>query len=165
MKDANWRHATGFLLGLVGVLLFTVGVLVGQQAQRSKLGKYLQPTTVTAMQLALINANLDIIRSNVGAEDGVHVAEVYYDAATRSVRGFAVVNEELTRQPVAKVRERLLLKAYSAISDTQRQIPEVSEKAFTMTFRDFSSNAIQSYADGGKPKEFAEYVNGELIFK
>ncbi len=152
-------------LGVFGALLFAVGVLVGQQTQRSKFDKYLQPRTVTDMQLALIDAQLDRIRDATPYESGVRVPEIYYDAKTRSVRAFTLVSDELTKQPLTKVRGTLVLKAYGTLGDIQGRIPEVSKEDFIMTFRDFSSDAIKEYANGSKPKDFAEFVNGELVFK
>jgi hypothetical protein len=161
MKNADTRHVTRLLLGAIGVLLFAVGILVGQQTQRSKLDKYLQPTSVTSMQLALIDAQLDRIRDTMGNESGIRVPEIYYDAKTHSIRAYTLVFDELTKQPLAKARQTLFARAAATFFDVQVRIPEVSKEDFIMTFKDFSTDAIKS----GGGKDFAEYVNGDLVFK
>ena len=128
MKDPDLRHVTRWLLGFVGLLLFAVGVLVGQQAQRSKFDKYLQSTNVTAMQLALISANLDIIRQSTSSEIGVGVPEVYYDAKTGSLSAAAIVTDELTKKPVAQVRGTILGLSDLWLNDIQRYMPDVPKR-------------------------------------
>src|SRR5579863_2928636 len=127
--------------------------MVGQQAQRSKFDKYLQSTNVTAMQLALISANLDIIRQSTSSEIGVGVPEVYYDPKTRSLSAAAIVTDELTKKPVAQVRGTLLGLAGLWLNDVQRYMPDVSKENIKITFPDFGKESLAS----GNAKVFAEY--------
>lgn len=45
-----------WLLTLVGLLLFALGLVVGQQIQRSKYDKYLRPANVVPMDISLLRA-------------------------------------------------------------------------------------------------------------
>jgi hypothetical protein len=53
--------AIKLLLLLIGVLLFAVGLLLGEQIRHAKFDKYLRRTAVKAMETALIRANIGVI--------------------------------------------------------------------------------------------------------
>jgi hypothetical protein len=61
------------LLGLIGILLFTVGLLVGQQMRHSKFDKYMRPANVSEMDIAMIQANLDLIQSSMPSTQGIEL--------------------------------------------------------------------------------------------
>jgi hypothetical protein len=90
----------------IGLLLFAVGLLVGQQVQRSKFEKYLQPTTVTSMQLKLIQANLDLVRGWVPvSEDGIDVPRVDYSPSCKCFEAQAMLlHGDLMKKPLDSVR-------------------------------------------------------------
>lgn len=155
-------QSTRFQLMLVGVLVFTIGILVGQQTQRSKFDKYLQPGTVTFMQFATLSAEVEAIRDHFPNDDsGIGVPEFGFDPATHSFTAYVLVNDDLTKKPIARVRPILLGVAEFWLNHIQRYIPEVSKETFRVKYGDFSYSAIKD----SKQRDFAEYVNGELILK
>ena len=85
-----------FRLSLVftGALLFAVGVIVGQQAQRSKFDRYLRPASVTAMEVAMLKANIGVIRSSMSLD----VPTIYYDQSCSCFTAHATVTSELTKK-------------------------------------------------------------------
>ena len=157
------RNSTGNLVVLVGLLVFAIGVVVGQQTHRSKFDKYLQTGSVTSMQLAMLYTNVEMIRDQlpIGGEVGVGTPEIYYNERAGSFTAFVNVTDQLTNKPVTQVRGMLLGLADIWLKDLQRSIPEASKENFKITFHDFTIDAIKQRKD----RNFAEYRNGELFFK
>lgn len=60
---------------IIAVLLFIVGVLVGQRGGRSKFDKYTQSSSVTQMQVSILQANVRVLKSYLPLE----VPQIYYD--------------------------------------------------------------------------------------
>jgi len=54
----------------ISLLIFATGFLAGQQYKHSKFDKYLRPTTATAMDVAILQANVDLLADNVSSGMG-----------------------------------------------------------------------------------------------
>ena len=104
--------------------------------------------------------SLEVIRDHVSTGDHVSVPEVSYDPTTHSITAFASVPESFKQRPLTEVRTILVVTAVSTFRDIQRQIPEASMENFKMTFE-----YVELTLEGRVQKEFAEFVNGELVLK
>jgi hypothetical protein len=151
-------------MALGSALLFTLGVLVGQDASGPPfLGKYLRTGGVLQMQVALMNANLDIVRERAGFSSGTLTPSVSFDDSCRCFRGYAFVGSEFMKKPLTDVRNALLGVTVSTYLSLRWAIPEMPEdfsKAkglFIMTFAQVSDDPAK--------KTFAEFKDGELTFK
>ena len=148
------------LLAIVGVLLFTVGLLVGDQVRYSRFEKYLRPNTVAPMQLAMLQANMDIIRDRVPAED-IAVPTIYYEPLCRCFSGTAWISGDLLKRPLDEVRQKLMVSAIFARGSVGSAIPEMhdwkpdSPDPFRMTFWQFK---------GTTKVVVAEWVDGKIVF-
>lgn len=73
---------------IVGIaVVFASGVVVGQRRSASKFEKYFQPTTVSAMDFAMLQANIDLIREYVRDANGISIPKVVYDPSKTSCMG------------------------------------------------------------------------------
>ena len=118
VQEGRWPVAamTNFKRWLVpslsiGVLLFFVGIAVGQRIQSSRFDPYLASTPKT-MELAVLAANVGVVQGLLSDQvysTGIEVPTITYDAKAKKLRGRAVVNRNLVQQPVEKVKELLLL--------------------------------------------------------
>jgi hypothetical protein len=150
------------LLAFTGVLLFAVGLLLGQ-IQRSKFDKYLRPTTVTSMQLAVLEANIEVIRNLLPSETGTGIPTVYFDPSCPCLLGTSLISSDLMKKPLDEVRHRLLNAAIMTRTYSSFDLPEISEwksdvpdPYFKMRFRQFKGNSVVVVA---------EYVDGKIVFK
>jgi hypothetical protein len=150
-----------FFLGL-GVA-FCIGVLLGQPGQRSKLTKYLQPGTGTAMQIATLSAEVDMIRAGlpISGDTGLGPPQVSFDQKSFTFNIDTLVTDELLKKPVSQVRAILLAFSETWLKDVQSYIPEASKSNFRVHFQDFSTEALKA----GISRDFAVYSNGELTLK
>jgi uncharacterized protein YneF (UPF0154 family) len=149
------------LLVLVGGLLFVVGVLVGQQVRHSKFEKYLRPATSNPMDVAVVEANLHVIRSFMQLD----VPVLFYDSSCGCFIAHSVVTSELTKQPLDEVRRALMVNAILARRALEMRFPELS-KSGTVPDRDFKMTFYE--LDTGNPSashDLAEYVDGKIVFK
>src|SRR5579859_7874274 len=105
------------LLVLIGVLLFAVGLLLGQQMQRSKFDKYLRPGTVTQMDLLMLNANIGALSSFLSGAIGrlttvpntqTYAPTLFFRPACTCFEAYAPIPRGLMKQPLDQVREKLL---------------------------------------------------------
>lgn len=145
------------LLMLVGVLLFVVGLLVGQEAHRSKFEKYLRPINVTQMQFALLEANIGVIRRYLsGSETGTPIIE--YDPSCMCFWSTTLVSTELMKKPLEEVRLKLSLGAMLTRQTLKQQVPELSDAGtdFKMRFQGFNGTSWVTVA---------EYADGKIVFK
>jgi len=144
-------------------LLFTLGMLVGQQANGPAfLGKYLRPAPVKPIQLALIEANLQIIRSRADYSNGIAMPSVAYDGNCRCFNGWAAISTSLSKGPIDKVREALLFCVIDTYVALRSSVPELPEDPKN-TQRLFSMKFVQILPEGNQT--FAEFKDGELILR
>jgi hypothetical protein len=147
------KHARWFLA--LGLFLFVVGVLVGQQAQHSKFDKYLRATNASQMQIAVLEVNMDVLRAYLPFE----VPRIYYDSACSCFAAHATVTNELTKKPFDELRGHLTALVETARSQLSLEIPETSERDFKMTFSELNLE------HPNPARTIAEYANGKLTFK
>src|SRR6266852_5572137 len=105
LTEGSWCEmtTTRWLLGLGGLLLFALGLLLGQQIQRSKFEKYLRPATVAPMELSLLRANLDLVKSftPAGQIEGLFEAPtIFFDSSCACFVARAVVTTDLMKSPL-----------------------------------------------------------------
>ena len=142
---------TSIVLG--SALLFTLGVLVGQDVGGPIfLSKYLRSGPMLRMELAMVQANLDIIRDRAGFSSGTLMPGVSYDASCRCFKGYAVVGSELMKKTLANSESRFSELLFRPIFHFSK-----ATGLFSMTFAQIS-------ADPAK-RTFAEFKDGELTFK
>jgi hypothetical protein len=153
-------------LPIVGVLLFALGLLLGQQTQRSKFDKYLRPGGVTAMDLAVLRANVGALKSYASIE----VPVIYYEPSCACFLAKATVTSAMMTESLDQVRAKLLTTAYIARRAIAFEFPELSthdgkpgepfqDLDFRMTF--FEVNIQNPSAS----HYVADYVNGKIVFR
>jgi hypothetical protein len=161
-------HTLRWLLVLGGLLLFALGLLLGQQMQRSKFERYLLPTAVAPMDLSLLRANLDLVRSftPVGQIDGLfEVPILFYDSSCTCFSAHVTVTTDLMKSPLDQVRGKMMATVMLARRSLQFEFPEVprdekaSQRDLKMTF--FELNLKTPNAS----HEIAEYADGKIVFK
>ena len=156
------KKTTRFLLAGVGVLSAAVGLLFGQQMNRSKFDKYLNARPVGGMELSLLQTNLDLIRDMIPTEN-VGVATVTYDIACKCFLGSAFVSPEFMNQTLETVRSKLLMSVVSARVYLARRFPEMSESRYGLSDRDFKMRFRT--LKGTSFEIVAEYVDGKIVFE
>jgi len=150
------------LLALSGILLFAVGLLVGQQVQRSTFDKYLR-TTATLMDVALLRADISTIRYSVSRAPTIN-----YVPACACFEARAMMPSELSGESIANVKVGLFNFAMLTRNAVQAEVPEMSkvgtgsDRDFRMTFWDLHKDA-QGLVD--RTQEVAEYSGGEIVIK
>jgi hypothetical protein len=146
---------------VIGVLLFAVGLLLGQQAQRSKFDAYLRVGGVTPMEVSLLRINEDIIRSHMAMD----IPTVSYSSACSCFIGRVVVTDELMKSSLDDVRATMLASTEivrrSLGSEFNQAIKglTISDRDLKMTFYELNLHNLNQSHD------VAEYANGRLIFK
>jgi hypothetical protein len=150
----------------IGLLLFAVGLLVGEQVQRSKFDRYLQPTTATSMQIKLIQANLDVIRASVPAsDDGITAPTVHYEPQCKCFEATAtVLHDDLMKRPLEGVRLALTIPAVVTRFQLKAEFPEMSDWTVGVPDADFRMTFWQLNKDSSRTV-LAELADGKLVFK
>lgn len=149
------------LLVFIGALLFAIGALIGQQSQRSKFDQYLRPASVTPMDIALLKANVGVVRSFMSLE----VPTIYYDQSCPCFTAHATITSELTKEPLDKLRVRLIGIAATTRRALVFEFPEVS-KSGTVPDRDFKMTFFElNLQNPDASHDLAEYVDGKIVFK
>jgi len=101
-----------WLLVLVGMLLFVLGLLLGQQIQRSKFDKYLRPATVAPMEISLLRANLDLVRSFTPVASQIaglfDVPIISFDSSCVCFAARALVTTDFMKAPLDQVRGKIM---------------------------------------------------------
>lgn len=157
-----------FSLMLIGVLLFVVGFLFGQQIQRSKFERYLRPGAVTPMEIGVLRANLEAIRGFMEFE----VPIISYDPSCPCFVARATITSDLMKKPLDQVRARLMFLALKARGAVSAEFPELlhlelsqigtaPDRDFKMTFWEINLDPSQPSAN----RTVAEYVDGKIVFK
>jgi hypothetical protein len=142
-------------LVLIGVLLFAVGLLVGQQTQRSKYQKYFRPANLTVMDFATLRTEIDMLE----AHSTEHVPSIWWDGLhARFVARVTVTSAEL-KQPLDELRRSWGLNASFAYEMLKVEVPELTPSEFTMEFVGFPSD------DAIKLSVVAKYTNGKIVFR
>jgi hypothetical protein len=164
-------RSTSLLLALVFVLTMAVSVLVGQQMQRSKFEKYLQPTTVTPMQLGVLEVNLELIRDSVPSTSmsGIGIPTMDYEPSCRCFVATATVfDADLMKKPFSEMHNTLMMSAMFVSMELKREFSEISDWKADRPDLDFKMTFYQ-LAKGGPAgisrKLLAEYSEGKLSFK
>jgi hypothetical protein len=146
----------------VSSLIFIGGFLAGQQ--RSKFDGYLHPVSVTKMDIAVIQAQLDIIRSLSQSNDGLGMPTVSYDQACHCfVSSVMIIGDEFMKQSLEQVQSKMIMRAGAAYVGIRSSVPELSKwgsnpaPEIKVTFQEFSAK--------GGIRSVAEYSNGQLILK
>jgi hypothetical protein len=148
-------------LVIAGTLLFAIGALVGQQSQRSKFNKYTRPASVTEMDIAMLRANIGVVRSFMSLE----VPTIYFDQSCPCFTAHATITSDLVGKPLDEVRAKLMALALTARRAVAFEFPELYKPGtlpdhdFKMTF--FELNVQKPDAS----HDFAEYVDGKIVFK
>ena len=146
----------------MGVLLFTVGLLLGQQARVSKFEKYLHPVTTSPMDLALLRVNLEIVREKMNMTE---VPTVAYYPSCACFKGRAVLPSGFMKQSLDEARGHLLSLAIIARGAVEWEFSEVS-KWGTVPDRDFKMTFVElSPEDPSGGHDIAEYADGRIAFK
>jgi hypothetical protein len=148
LKHLKWLSA-------LGLFLFVIGLLVGQQTQRSKFDKYLRGASVSQMQISILEANMDVIRAYLPLE----VPVIYYDQSCSCFPAHATIASEVTKKPFDELRSHLTVLVDTARSQLSLEVPEVSERDFKMTFTELNLEHPDP------PRTIPEYANGKLMFK
>jgi hypothetical protein len=149
------------LLVLIGGLLFAVGLLLGQQIGRSKFERYLHPSTATPMDVAVLRANINVVRSFMALD----VPAIYYDSSCACFTAHATITSDLMKEPLDTVRSKLMSIARIARRNVEAEFPELS-KLGTVPDRDFKMTFFELNTQ--KPdasRDLAEYTNGRIVFK
>jgi hypothetical protein len=139
---------------VLGSFLFAVGVLVGQQAQRSRFDKYLRAVNVSQMQIAVLETNMGVLRTFLPFE----VPKVYYDPSCSCVGAQATITSDETKKPFDELRAHLNALVETTLSQILSEVPEAKEH-FQMTFTELNFEHLNP------PRTIAEYANGKLTFK
>ncbi len=145
------------------MLLLAIGVLIGQQMQRSKFDKYLKPTAATEMRLSLLEANLDVIRGASAWNDGLRLPEIYYVPACSCFWASTVVSAGLMNEPLDKARSVLMDNVITARVALKSTFPELSEWHYGGHDPDFRMRFRQ--LKGSNYEVVAEYEDGKIVFK
>jgi hypothetical protein len=149
-----------FVLLLIGVLLFAIGLLLGQQAKRSKYERYLRETA-TQMDIAVLRANIQVLRVFMPPE----TPTIYYEPSCPCVMARSTMPSEWAKEPLDKVRAKLMGLAITALWALPREFPElshggtVSDRDFKMTFSEINLQNPETL------RVFAEYTDGKIVFK
>jgi hypothetical protein len=159
-KNLRW------LLVLVGSLLFALGLVLGQQIQRSKYEKYLRPANVVPMDISLLRANLDLVRDFTPAENiGLFgVPTIVYDSSCTCFVAHAVVTTDLMKAPLDAVKGKMMAAVELARQSLKIEFPEfpqenVPNRDLKMTFFELDLQTPNASHD------IAEYVGGKIVFK
>jgi hypothetical protein len=146
----------------IGVLLFFVGVAVGQRIQSSRFDPYLT-STPKAMELAVLAANVGVVKDILSQQvdsTGIEVPTITYDPKAKKLRGRAVVNRNLVQQPVEKVKELLMVSWAKTMIAAEAGFGNISRDEFEMSF-------VERRIDGANITwvEFAEFKKDQLTLK
>jgi hypothetical protein len=146
----------------IAVLLFFVGVAVGQRIQSSRFDPYLTSTPKT-MELAVLAANVGVMKDLLNDQvfsTGIEVPTITYDTKTKKLRARAVVNRNLVQQPVQKMKDLLTSSWAKTIVSVEAGFGEISHDEFEMSF-------VERRIDGAKITwvEFADFKRDQLTLK
>ena len=146
----------------VGVLFFFVGLAVGQRAESSRFDPYLTSAPKT-MDFAVLSANVGIIKDLLNDQlytTGIETPTVEYDAKSKKLKARAVVNSNLVKQPVNKVKELLTHSWARTQVSAGAGFGEISKDEFEMLF-------VERRINGGSITwvEFAEFRGDKLTLK
>lgn len=151
------------LLVFIGVLLFAIGVLLGQQNQRSKFARYLQPESVTAMDMGLLRANIESLM-DLASPGGF--PRIRYQASCQCFWANGIVSDELMKQPLDQVRGELMVRAGLARANLVLQFPDMSSAAPNLPDHDFKMTFSRyNFDKPGHLETVAEYSDGKILFK
>jgi len=142
------------LLILCGVLLFAVGLLVGQQIQHSRYQKYFRPANPTVMDFATLRTEMNMLES--GSE---RVPSIWWDGFHAHFVARSSVKRAEMKQPLDELRRKLSLDAFFAYEMLRVEIPELTPSDFKMEFSGYRSD------DAIELSVVAEYVDGKIVFK
>jgi hypothetical protein len=148
------------VLGLfVGILLFSVGLLVGQQTQRSKFDKYLRPTSVTQMQLTMLEANIKAMKLIIPDQGEMGLPDISYDDSCRCFAAVVNVSGDLMKRSLDEVSTVFRVRAvatYVAFAPLVPELPRFPAEDFKMTFTQSTPQEV---------KIIAEFTDGKLVFR
>jgi hypothetical protein len=151
---------------IVGIaVVFASGVVVGQRQSASKFEKYFQPTSVSSLDFAMLQANIDLIREYVRDANGIPIPKVVYDPKQDKLHGSLTVDQNFNTLPVNQARMRLLNSCLSADTVVKRYMPELQFEDFVLTVN--RRVLIEQLDRGVEPPEdhelFAECRNGNVL--
>jgi hypothetical protein len=151
------------LLVIVGILLFAVGLLLGQQIRRAKFEKYLNAATVTPMEVAVLRTNVEIVKQYMPIAIGIPT--VYYNPSCACFTAHAIITSESMKKPLDEVRSELTAKASLVRKTLEDEFPEFS-KPGTVPDRDFKMTFFElNLQKPDASHDLAEYVDGKIVFK
>jgi hypothetical protein len=149
------------LLVVIAGIVFIVGLLLGQQTQRSKFERYLRPATVTPMDVAVLRTNIEVVKSFMQLD----VPTIYYSSSCKCFTAHTIVTSELAKQPLDEVRRTLMARATIARRALAIEFPEMS-KPDTVPDRDFKMTFFElNTKNPDASRDLAEYVDGKIVFK
>jgi hypothetical protein len=115
------------------VLLLSTGVAVGQRLNSSKYDKYFKPATLTQMDIATLEANLNSLREAIPADDNHFVPVVTFDTKEKTFKGFMGVSYRVESQPIEEIRKMIQLQYSLLYESLKSSVPELSEDDFMLT--------------------------------
>jgi hypothetical protein len=158
---ATWvcrhRHIAAF-----GALLFSLGVVVGQQSRRLRFADYMQPAAISRMDWAILKANLEITQLYV--EEKEPVATIQYQQECDCFLVSAIIPWPWKTLQFEELKSKLLVLVNRAHGAIKSQFDErysgvaVPPGEFKMRF--FMNDPVKP-----ELKDFAEFSNNTLTFK
>ena len=162
-RNSNVSRSVRCLFAVICVLVFIAGVLVGQQAKRSKFEKYLGPAPLAELRLSLLEANSEIVRELSSMDQGYQIPSVSYDVASACFVATTIVSPDFMKQPLETVRTKLWILVVQTRVALKSQFPEISDFKEGRADPDFRMRFRQ--LKGTSYEVLAEYADGKLFFK
>jgi hypothetical protein len=136
---------------------------VGQKKSGSKFERYLQPASISAMDFAVLRANVDLKRSGSGALTyvGEPTPTVSFNPDRNEIAATVFV-DGIGKEPLDKARSQITFIAKDALHALRRYVPELQEGDFVLEVDWFKSDPVTV---SGRLEVFAEYRNGKIVFK
>jgi hypothetical protein len=153
------RHRlAAIVLGVA--LLSALGITLGQRQAASRFDKYLRPASISAMDYAVLRANVDLIRPGGLFYIGVPTPTISYNPV-RDLFDAAVFYDKIGDQPVGVARARIENLAKNVLYVLRQYVPEVRDEDLVMEVKWLKMNPSGS----GQQEVFGEYKNGKVVFK
>lgn len=152
MKEIRIKVRSLLMLG--GALIFGVGMLIGQQ--RSRFDRYLR-TGATKMDIAVVRANLEIIRLHTYQKLLSTAPSIDYYEDCACFRGQMMISSEDLKEPEEVLRLGMLGSATAAYGSLYGEIPDLLPikpgRLFTMRFSEI----------GKGQHDIGEFVDGKVV--
>jgi hypothetical protein len=145
-----------------GVMLtLASGIVVGQKQTASKFERYLHPASISAMDLAVLRANVDLIRPGGLTLVGEPVPTVSYSSERDEVDA-TVFWHDIGKHPLDRARSEIKMTAKDVLYNLRKYIPEVREEDFVLEVDWLKLDPVTG--EGGR-EVFGQYKNGNVVFR